>query len=292
MEFGIKDEVGRIKSVLLKHPRDAFKSSQQIKEQWKDLNYLDTPDLKEALKEYEAFTALLENSIAEFHYLPQHKDTGLDSLYVHDPVVITQQGAVLCSMGKSQRRGEPKSAGEFISYLGIPILGSIEGDGRLEGGDIVFLDENTIAVGKGERTNKEGIQQLHALIKDFIPEVVIVPLPHWKGPGDVLHLMSLISPVDKDKAVVYLKLLPAPFHEWLLDRGMKLIEVPDEEFDTMACNVLAVAPGRCIMLSGNPLTKGKLESSGVEVREYKGREISIKGAGGPTCLTRPLLRIE
>jgi N-dimethylarginine dimethylaminohydrolase len=292
MEFGIKDEVGRIKRILLKHPRDAFQSPHQIQKHWKDLNYLDPPDLKEALKEYEAFLSLLERSVTEFHYLPQHENTGLDSLYVHDPVVITQKGAVLCSMGKSQRAGEPTAAGEFLSYLGIPVLGSIREEGKLEGGDIVFFDENTVAVGQGERTNKEGILQLQALIKDFISEIVVVPLPPWKGPGNVLHLMSLISPVDKDKAVVYSKLLPVAFSERLLDRGMQLIEVPEDEFETMACNVLAVAPGQCIMLSGNPITKNRLENAGIEVWEYKGREISIKGAGGPTCLTRPLLRAD
>lgn len=292
MEFGVKDEVGQIKSLLLKNPRDAFISPRQIDKQWKDLNFLSLPDYKEALREYEAFTALLERSIPEIHYLPQHERTGLDSLYVHDPVVITEKGAVLCKMGKSQRGGEPQAAEEYLSDLGIPILGSIERDGKLEGGDIVFFDEKTLAVGQGYRTNKEGIRQLKALIKDFIPDIVVVPLPHWKGPGDVLHLMSLISPVDKDVAVVYSKLLPVPFRGRLLDRGMKLIEVPDEEFESMACNVLAVAPGQCIMLAGNTLTRQRLEKAGVQVWEYKGEEISIKGAGGPTCLTRPLLRVD
>ena len=292
MEFGVKDEVGQIKSLLLKNPRDAFISPRQIDKQWKDLNFLSLPDYKEALREYEAFTALLERSIPEIHYLPQHERTGLDSLYVHDPVVITEKGAVLCKMGKSQRGGEPQAAEEYLSDLGIPILGSIEGDGKLEGGDIVFFDEKTLAVGQGYRTNKEGIRQLKALIKDFIPDIVVVPLLHWKGPGDVLHLMSLISSVDKDVAVVYSKLLPVPFRGRLLDRGMKLVEVPDEEFESMACNILAVAPGQCIMLAGNTLTRQRLEKAGVQVWEYKGEEISIKGAGGPTCLTRPLLRVD
>jgi N-dimethylarginine dimethylaminohydrolase len=292
MKFGVKDEVGQIKSLLLKNPRDAFENSRQIDSQWKTFNFLTPPDYEEALREYEAFTALLERSIAEIHYLPKHDRTGLDSLYVRDPAIITAKGAILCKMGKPQREGEPQAAEEYLSDLGIPILGSIEGDGKLEGGDIVFFNEKTLAVGQGYRTNKEGIRQFKALIEDFMPDVVVVPLPHWKGPEDVLHLMSFISPVDKDKAVVYSRLLPVPFREWLLDRGVKLIEVPDEEYESMACNVLAVAPGQCIMLAGNPLTKQNLEKAGIQVWEYKGQEISLKGAGGPTCLTRPLLRID
>jgi N-dimethylarginine dimethylaminohydrolase len=292
MKFGVKDEVGRIKSLLLKNPRDAFKGPHQINNQWKNFNFLNPPDYKEALQEYEAFTSLLEKSEPEIHYLPQHDSTGLDSLYVRDPVIITAKGAVLCKMGKPQREGEPQAAEEYLSDLGIPILGSIEGEGKLEGGDIVLFDEKTLAVGQGYRTNKEGIRQFKAHIKEFIPDVIVVPLPHWKGPGDVLHLMSFISPVDKNMAVIYSRLMSVPFREWLLDRGIKLIEVPDEEFDTMACNVFAVAPGQCIMLAGNPVTKNKLERAGVQVWEYKGEEISLKGGGGPTCLTRPLLRIE
>jgi N-dimethylarginine dimethylaminohydrolase len=155
---------------------------------------------------------------------------------------------------------------------------------------VVQIDEQTLAVGQGYRTNAEGIRQLRELTKDFIKELVVVPLPYWNGPEDVLHLMSFISPVDQDCALVYLRLMPVPFREWLIQRGMILIEVPDVEYETMACNVLAVAPGTCIMLAGNPRTKQLLEENGLEVWEYIGDEISRKGAGGPTCLTRPLYR--
>ena len=193
-------------------------------------------------------------------------------------------------MGKEKRRTEPHAAGEFLHELGIPILGSITGEGRLEGGDVVWIDEYTLAVGLGDRTDEEGIRQLKDLTRDFVDEFMVVPLPRWKGPGDVLHLMSLISPIGHDLAVVYSRLLPAPFREWLLRRGIQLLEVPDSEFETMACNILAVSPRRCLMISGNPSTKRMLEDKGIEVFEYEGEEISRKGAGGPTCLTRPLLR--
>lgn len=290
MEYGSQSEVGKIKSILLKHPKDAFINKEKITKQWKGLNYTGVPDFEKALKEYEHFVDLLKMHIAEIHYLPKDNRTGLDSLYVHDPVIITEKGAILCNMGKEQRRGEPVAVGDFFQKLGFPILGSISGEGRIEGGDVVWLDKQTLAVGRGYRTNDEGIRQLKALLGKLINELIVVPLPHWEGPDDVLHLMSFISPVDYDLALVYSRLMPVPFREWLIARGIQLLEVSDAEYPTMACNVLAVAPRKCIMLSGNPQTKKMLEYEGVEVWEYQGKEISFKGAGGPTCLTRPILR--
>jgi arginine deiminase len=290
MKFGGQSEVDQIKSLLLKHPRDGFISQENIQSQWKELNYLASPDFDKALKEYDDFVEYLKKSIPEICYLPQNDKTGLDSIYVHDSVIITDKGAILCNMGKVNRRAEPQAVGEHLLELGIPILGSITGEGKLEGGDIVWIDERTLAVGLGYRTNEEGIRQLKELTREFVDEFVVVPLPHWKGPGDVMHLMSLISPVDQDLAAVYSRLLPVPIREWLLRRGIQLLEVPDSEFETMGCNILALSPKKCIMISGNPQTKHMLENKGVEVWEYGGEEISRKGAGGPTCLTRSLLR--
>jgi N-dimethylarginine dimethylaminohydrolase len=193
-------------------------------------------------------------------------------------------------MGKEERQGEPDAAKAFLSELGIPVLGVIKGNGKLEGGDLIWLDERTLVVGQGYRTNESGIRQLKELTAEFVDEFVVVPLPHWRGPEDVFHLMSIISPIDHNLAVVYSRLLPVPFRERLISRGIKLLEVSDSEFETMACNILAIAPRRCILLSGNPQTKWMLENEGVQVWEFKGEEISKKGAGGPTCLTRPLLR--
>ena len=290
MKFGCQSEVEPIKQLLLKHPKDAFIDQENINTQWKELNYLDCPDYDKALKEYNDFVELLKKSVPEIDYLPQNAQTGLDSIYVHDSALITRKGAILCNMGKEKRRAEPEAVGEYLSKLEIPILGFITGKGRLEGGDVVWFDEHTLAVGLGSRTNEEGIRQLKELTKDSVDECIVVPLPHWKGPGDVLHLMSLISPVDNNLAVVYSRFLPVPFCEWLLRHGIQLLEVPDSEYETMACNILAVSPGKCFMISGNPQTKKILEKKGVEVWEYEGEEISRKGAGGPTCLTRPLLR--
>ena len=290
MKFGSQSEVDRIKILLLKHPKDAFLSQENIEAQWRELNYSACPDYERALEEYEYFVRLLKKTAAEVFFQPPSHQTGLDSIYVHDPVLITNKGAILCNMGKAKRQGEPEAVRKFLLELGITILGSISGEGRLEGGDVVWFDERTVAVGRGYRTNDEGIRQFAEIVKNLVDELRIVPLPHWKGAEDVMHLMSLISPVDQDLAVVYSRLLPAAFKEWLKQRGIRLLEVPDSEFETMAGNILAVSPRKCIMLSGNPLTKKMLEDEGVEIWEYRGEEISRKGAGGPTCLTRPLLR--
>jgi arginine deiminase len=291
MKYGCSSEVGEIKKLLLKHPKEAFITQENIDDFWIELNYLGRPDFEKAVQEYEKFVALLQKFVPEIHYLPQNKNTGLDSIYVHDPVMITDRGAILCRMGKGDRRGEPEATGEFLKDLKIPILGAIIDPGKLEGGDVVQFDEQTLAVGQGYRTNAEGIRQLRELTRDFIKELVVVPLPHWNGPEDVLHLMSVISPVDQNHALVYSRLMPVPFREWLIQKSMTLIEVPDVEYESMACNVLTVAPGTCIMLAGNPQTKQLLENAGLEVWEYSGDEISRKGAGGPTCLSRPLHRL-
>ncbi len=292
MKSNCQSEVGKIERLLLKHPRDAFLNQENINNQWEKLNYSGCPDFDLAKKEYESFIEFLKRDVSEIHFLPQSGKTGLDSIYVHDPVIITEKGAILCSMGKQDRRGESAAVAEYLAALDIEIIGAITGEGRLEGGDLLWLGGRTLAVGSGYRTNEDGIRQLKELTDDIIDEFMVVPLPHWSGPDNVLHLMSLISPVDYDLAVVYSRLLPVPFRQWLIDRGMKLIEVPDSEFAAMACNVLAVAPRKCIVLSGSPCTKRMLEDEGVEVREFRGDEICRKGAGGATCLTRPFLRIE
>jgi arginine deiminase len=290
MKFGCQSEVDHVKSLLLKHPKDAFISQENIQSQWKELNYSAFPDYTKAAEEYDSFVEYIKKSVSEIYYLPQNDKTGLDSIYVHDPVIITDKGAILCNMGKEKRREEPQAAGEFLLELGVPILGRITGEGKLEGGDVVWFDERTVAVGLGYRTNEEGVRQLRNFTRGFVDEFIVVPLPHWKGPADVLHLMSLISPIDQNLAVVYSSLMPVPFREWLLGRGIQLLDVPDSEFETMAGNILALSPRKCLMISGNPKTKQMIEDKGVEVWEYKGEEISIKGAGGPTCLTRPLRR--
>jgi len=283
------NEYGQLRSVLVKHVRDAFIDEATIGAQWKRLNYTAPPDLSRAIDEHDRFIDILRSTGAAVHLLPRDPRTTLDSIYVRDASIVARSGAILCTMGKQERATEPASQEASLDRAGAAIAGRIEAPGSLEGGDLIWLDAHTTAVGRGYRTNAEGIRQLRALVGDEV-EVVEVPLPHWRGPGDVMHLMSLISPVDRDLAVVYSRLLPVPFRERLLERGLTLVEVPDEEFETMGTNVLALAPRRCLMLAGNPLTRRALERAGCDVVEYEGQEISVKGAGGPTCLTRPLRR--
>jgi N-dimethylarginine dimethylaminohydrolase len=285
-----QSEVGAITRLLLKHPRDAFRGPEQIAAQWQGLNFTAAPDLARAIGEYEQILDLLRTTGCGVAMLPTAEGVSLDSIYVRDASVVCDRGVILCSMGKPQRAGEPAAQALAYRALGIPVVGSIQPPGRLEGGDVIWLDQRTIAVGRGYRTNDEGIAQLRSLLGDSVDDLVTVALPHWRGPLDVFHLMSIISPVDRDLAVVYSPLMPVPFRERLLGRGVTLVEVPDEEFDSMGANVLAIAPRRCLMVSGNPVTRGRLERAHAEVVEYDGREISLKGGGGPTCLTRPLER--
>ena len=238
-----------------------------------------------------AFVEILRGAGAEVLYLEHDAALGMDSLYPRDASVICSDGAILCRMGKTNRAAEPGAHGEAYERLGIPVLGAIEGDGRLEGGDVAWIDDRTLVAGLGYRTNAAGIEQLRALLADRIDELIVVPLPHWRGPKDVFHLMSMFSPLDHSVALVYSPLLPVPFRKALLERGFVLVDVPDDEFGTMGCNALALRPGQCVLVEGNPITRRRVERAGIEVIEYTGAEISARGSGGPTCLTRPIVRM-
>ncbi|MCH7945385.1 MAG: hypothetical protein IIC73_05140, partial [Armatimonadetes bacterium] len=196
MNENCQSEVGKLKSVLIKHARDAFVGESTIDEQWRGLNYTERPSFDLAVAEYDRFVALLSGFGIETHFLPQDQTVGLDSLYTRDASIICDKGAILCNMGKAARRTEPAAQETALRELGIPICGAIVGDGRVEGGDVVWIDERTLAVGRGYRTNDEGIRQLRELLSDCIDELIVVPLPHYRGPGDVFHLMSIISPID------------------------------------------------------------------------------------------------
>jgi len=283
-------EVGTIKRVVLKHARDAFVSQQAAAAQWRRLNYFGPPDFARAVQEYDHFTAVLESFDIEIDLLPRTRGVGLDSIYVRDASIVCDRGVVLCSMGKQHRRAEPEAQAAALAGLGLALLGRIAEPATIEGGDVVWLDSSCVLVGIGRRTNEAGREQLSSLIGDCVDEVVTVRLPDWDGPADVFHLMSILSPIDHDLALVYSPLMPASLREVLLARGYRLIEVPEQEFDTMGCNVLAVAPRKCMMLNGNPVTQARLEQAGAEVTTYDGDEICAKGAGGPTCLTRPIVR--
>ncbi len=275
--------------VLIKHARDAFVDDEAIAAQWAPLGYLAPPQFHAACAESDAFAALLTRLGAEVVWAGADGG-GLDSLYARDPSVLVNGGAILCRMGKEARRHEAEALRADYDRLGIPILGAIEAPGTLEGGDVAWLDEATLAVGRGYRTNDEGIRQLQALVAPEGVEVVTVPMPHWRGPDDVFHLMSIFSPLAPDLALVFSPLMPVVFRELLAFRGVDLVEVPDAEFDTQGCNVLAVAPRVAVAVEGNPVTARRMVDAGVEVHTMSGAEISIKGQGGPTCLTRPLER--
>lgn len=287
-----QSETGAITRILLKHPRDAFRDAATIDGQWRALNFTAAPDIATAVAEYDQFVSLLNGRGVALDFLAASNETTLDSIYVRDASVVCERGAILCRMGKPARESESAAQDAAFRAMNYPVVGSIVAPGHLEGGDVLWLDRRTIVVGRGYRTNDAGITQLRALLQNDIDQMIVVPLPHWRGSADVFHLMSIISPVDRDLAVVYSPLMPVPFREFLLDRGISLVEVPDDEFATMGANVLAMAPRRVLMLSGNPMTRRRLEAAHVEVFEYDGDNISLKGGGGPTCLTRPLRRTD
>ena len=280
----------KLASVYLKSAESSFRSEKKLTKQWKELQFLTKPNFEESLKEYHAFQLFFTNKNIETCFFPADQKTSIDSIYCRDASIATDFGMIVCNMGKNGRIQEPKAQLETYRQNTVKILGEITFPGTLEGGDVAWLDQKTLAVGHTYRTNDQGIRQLKALLDPKGIEVIVVELPHYKGKEDVFHLMSILSPVDKNLAVVYSPLMPIKFRNQLLERGFQLIEVPDEEFESMGCNVLAVAPRDCLMVDGNPITKKLLEQAGCQVVAYKGNEISVKGGGGPTCLTRPLKR--
>lgn len=291
MRYGCQSMVGKIDTIIIKHPEEAFISQENLDQKWKPFNYVSCPDYEKSLKEYSRFEEIIQEHVENVHYLPKDDNTGLDSTYAHDTCKITSKGAIMFTVGKELRRGETGATRKFLEGIGVPILGEISGEGTMEGGDVVWLDEKTVAVGRGYRTNYEGIRQFRELTKDIVDEFIVVELPHGDGPDECLHLMSVISMVDHDLAVVYSKLMPVSFRDLLTERGIELIEVDDAEYANLGSNVLALAPRVCVMPAGNPKTREKLEKAGAKVHEYEGHDISFKGTGGPTCLTLPVTRL-
>ena len=290
LHFGCQSMVAPLRSVVVKRPEDAFQSQETIEREYRELGYLRPPDLEVASREHRRLVSILEEAGAQVLYLPVSDGVGLDSMYAHDPVLITDAGAVILQTGKPARRGEGTVFVRSFERWGVPILGTVDGAGTGEAGDMVWLDDDTLAVGRGFRTNDAGIAQLAALLRPRGVTVVAIPLPYWNGPGDVLHLMSFISLLDTNLAVVHRRLLPVPFFELLSERGFELIDVPDEECPSLGSNILALSPRNLVMVSGSPITRARLEAVGCTISEIDGDEICLPGAGGPTCLTRPLWR--
>jgi N-dimethylarginine dimethylaminohydrolase len=291
MQYTSQSEYKKLESVFIKTAEEAFIDEEKLQNEWKALNYLSKPDLTGANEEYKAFKNLFAEKVPSISYFPKSDTVTIDSIYCRDASIATDYGMIICNMGKKDRALEPYAQKKCFEANNIPVLGIIKSPGTLEGGDVAWLDEKTLAVGHTYRTNSSGIAQLKELLAPYKIEVLVAELPHYKGPADVFHLMSILSPVDKDLAVVYSPLIPISFRNELLNRGYKLIDVPEAEFESMGCNVLAIAPRQCIMVAGNPQTENALKKAGCTVFTYKGQEISYKGGGGPTCLTRPISRI-
>lgn len=277
--------VSPLRTVLVKRPDQAFGSADP--QEW---HYAGRPNLSLAQQEHDALTDTLRKSGAEvvYHdeYLPNHSD----AIYAFDPSLVTDHGAIILSMGKEKRRGEEAAMASTYEKLGIPILATLHGEARAEGGDLLWVDHDTLAIGLGFRTNAEGLRQLRDALAGIGVKVIPVELPYYTGPEACLHLLSMISIIDYRTAVVHLPLMAVSFWQELHRRDFTLIEIPASEYDTMATNVLALAPRQCLMLEGNPITKYLLEDAGCEVMIYRGNEISLKAEGGPTCLTRPVWR--
>jgi len=279
--FGSASMTGRLERVLVRPPlpEDA--------ENWRAYGWREAPDVVAAEAEHEAFRGLLEAAGAEV-VVSRHDPGNPDAMYVYDPVLVGAEGAVLLRPGKEGRRGEPDAIAASLVEAGVPVAHALAASVSVEGGDTVWLDESTLLVGIGYRTNPGAL----AALAEAFPgvEVVAFDLPHWNGQGEVMHLMSLLSPLDGDLALVYPRIAPVRLLDLLAERGIEVVEVPDEEFATQGPNVLALGPRQALALDGNPETRRRMERAGVDVVVYRGDEISRKGDGGPTCLTRPLLR--
>lgn len=288
-DFGSFNNWGRLRQVAVRPPALAFNNEARLDAEWQPLNYHARPDLAEAIREFDRVEAILKSAGAHVITLPDGDGLTLDSLYTHDALIVTPKGLVRPHMGKPQRRREAQVNGAHLETLGFPIAGEITVPGLVEGGDLVWIDRHTLLAGIGYRTNRAGIAQLRQLSGSDV-EILEFDLPHYKGRSDVFHLMSVLSPLDKDLAVVYLPLMPVRLVQFLESRGIGFIEVPIEEFDSMGCNVLAIGPRHAMVVAGNPETERRMKAQGVAVEVIKADEICRKGEGGPTCMTRPLVR--
>jgi dimethylargininase len=280
--YGAQSQTATLRRVLVRAPRAEDCA------RWREFGWRAAPDPVAIAAEHEAFAAELANFGAEVVYADEPLSGALDAIYAYDPALVADAGAILLRPGKALRQGEPAALGRDLERSGVPVAAALEPPALAEGGDTLWLDEGTLLVGLGYRTNEAGAEALRRALSDV--EVLTFDLPHYRGPDEVLHLLSFVSPLDVDLALVYPLLAPTRLLQLLAARGIDFVEVPDEEYGSLGCNVLALAPRVALALDGNPETRRRLEATGVDVRVYKGDELSLKGDGGPTCLTRPLLR--
>ena len=283
IRVGARSSTAPLRDVLVKRPGPAFGRAFDDPAH----GFLHPVDLDAAQREHDRLVETLDELDVRVHRLDLEPDSDADLCYVFDPVLVGPTGAISLRPGKPNRRAEPAILERWLADRGVPVAGRVEPPGTVEGGDTVWLRDDLFVIARSLRTNDAGARQLAALVGG---DVRIVDVPYHRGPDELVHLMSVISPIADDLAVVVLRLLPAGLHEWLTDLGVRLIEVPPEEEATLGCNVLAVRPGVVIVAEGNPIVRRALVAAGVEVHEIPLRELGENGNGGPTCLTRPLLR--
>ena len=282
--MSIHDSTAPLRRVFVRPPEPSDAGA------WRDYAWHDAPDVQRATDEHAAFRAALEDAGAGCVLAATPVPGDIDAIYTYDPTLLTDAGAILLRAGKHGRRGEADAMGADLEAAGVPTIARMQAPGTAEGGDMFWLDRGTLVVGRGYRTNDDGIAQLRAILEPTGVEVVWFDLPHLHGEGACLHLMSFISPLAPDLAVVYPPLMPVRLMQMLRERDVALVEVPDDEFDSQGPNVLALAPRVALALEGSPETRRNMEAAGVDVRTYVGLEICRKGDGGATCLTRPLER--
>jgi dimethylargininase len=280
--FGAQGMVAPLREVMVKRPGPAFGAAFDEPAH----GFLRPVDLPRAQAEHDGFVATLRELGVVVHELGIETH-GPDLCYTFDASLVTDRGAILLRSGKPTRQGEESAHAAWFDARGIPILGAIEPPGTVDGGDTFWLDHETLCIGRTLRTNRAGGEQLAAI---WGGDVRFFDVPYGDGPQKLIHLLSLISPVAEDLAVVYLPLLPVGLWSLLRERGVALVEVPPEEFDTLGPNVLTVRPHVVVTAAGNPVTTGRLRDAGVEVHEVPLEEVGVNGSGGPTCLTRPILR--
>jgi N-dimethylarginine dimethylaminohydrolase len=282
--------VGKLERVLVCSPRTAGWNQPHRIARWQELGFQHAPDFETAQSQHETLCRELKAAGAEVLEMPPAPDLSLDAVYAHDASLPTDFGLIGMRPGKPNRVPEGPCHSSFCDTLDVPTLGMIAAPATTEAGDIVWLDPNTLLIGHGYRTNAAGIQQMRALLAPRGVEVVSAPLPHGPGPSACLHLMSLISLLDEKTALVDLPWLAVETVELLKSRGFKFIEIDPAERDTLACNVLGLGNNRLLAIKENRKTNARLRHAGYDLRTFPGGEISINGSGGPTCLTRPLLR--
>ena len=288
--YGGHSMVADLRRVLVCPPHVAGWGNSERTENWPELGYFHSPDVTLAEAEHRQMRAVLEESGAEVVSLSEGDDLSLDAVYAHDASLMTEYGAILMCMGKMNRAGEPDAHARLFESLNIPVLGAIEPPGTAEAGDIVWLDSDTLLVGRGYRTNESGIEQLHGLLRPKGVGVHTAPLPHGPGPDACLHLMSLMSLLDEQTVLVDLSWLAVPTVELLKERRFELVQIDVSERQTMACNVFVLGPNRLLALAENPKTNQRMRDKGFVVETFSGSELCQNGSGGPTCLTRPLWR--